>query len=82
MAIELTDHLVTQVLVAERLARLLQVYDRIIPVDEIANRIDSVSAEDIRRVAARLLKTAPTLAALGPVGQLEDYDKVKARLAS
>jgi len=67
---------------AERLARHLQVYDRIIPVDEIANRIDSVSAEDIRRVAARLLKTAPALAALGPVGQLEDYDKVKARLAS
>jgi len=67
---------------AERLARHLQVYDRIIPVDEIANRIDSVSAEDIRRVAARLLKSAPTLAAIGPVGQLEDYDSVKARLAS
>ena len=67
---------------AERLARHLQVYDRIIPVDEIADRIDSVSAEDIRRVAARLLQSAPTLAALGPIGQLEDYDSVKARLAS
>jgi len=41
-----------------------------------------VSAEDIRRVAARLLQSAPTLAALGPIGQLEDYDSVKARLAS
>lgn len=65
---------------AERLARHLQVYDRIVPVDEIANRIDSVSAEDIRRVAGRLLSSAPTLAALGPVGRLEEYDGVKARL--
>tara|TARA_R110000868_G_scaffold134793_2_gene347020 strand:- start:6349 stop:7611 length:1263 start_codon:yes stop_codon:yes gene_type:complete len=67
---------------AERLARHLQVYDRIIPVDEIAARIDSVSAEDIRRVAARLLSSPPTIAALGPVARLEDYDSVKARLAS
>lgn len=66
---------------AERLARHLQVYDRIIPVSEIAERIDSVSAEDIRRVAGRLLVSPPTLAALGPIGRLDDYETVKARLA-
>lgn len=67
---------------AERLARHLQVYGRIIPIDEIANRIDSVSADDIRRVASRLLASAPTLAGLGPVGRLDEYEAVKARLAS
>lgn len=67
---------------AERLARHLQVYDRIIPVDEIARRIDAVSAEDVRRVAERLLASAPTLASLGPVGGLQDYETVKARLGA
>jgi predicted Zn-dependent peptidase len=66
---------------AERIARHLQVYDRVIPVEEIAARIDSVSAEDIRRVARRLLASAPTMAALGPVGRLEEYSSVKGRLA-
>jgi predicted Zn-dependent peptidase len=67
---------------AERLARHLQVYGRIIPIDEISRRIDAVSAVDIQRVAARLLTSAPTLTSLGPVGRLEDYEAVKARLAS
>lgn len=67
---------------AERLARHLQVYGRIIPVEEIANRIDSVSAEDVRRVAARLLSSVPTLTGLGPVDRLDEYETVKARLAS
>ena len=67
---------------AERVARHLQVYDRVIPVAEIARRIDAVSAEDVRRVAERLLTSAPTLTALGPIGGLQDYDTVKARLNS
>ena len=67
---------------AERVARHLQIYNRIIPVDEIARRIDSVTAEDVRRVAERLLTSPPTLAALGPVGGLPDYETVKARLNS
>jgi len=67
---------------AERVARHLQIYNRIIPVDEIARRIDSVTAGDVRRVAERLLTSPPTLAALGPVGGLPDYETVKARLNS
>jgi len=66
---------------AERLARHLTIYDRVIPVSEMAERIDSVSAEDIRRVARRLLSSAPTVTAMGPVGGLVDYETVKARLA-
>lgn len=67
---------------AERVARHLQVYDRIIPVEEIARRIDAVTAEDVRRVAERLLSSAPTLTSLGPVGGLQDYETVKTRLMS
>ena len=67
---------------AERLARQLMVFGRPIPVDEMAARIDAVTAEDVRRTAGRLLTSAPTLAALGPVSRLCGYDEVKARLSA
>ncbi|MEX2454197.1 MAG: pitrilysin family protein [Rhodospirillaceae bacterium] len=66
---------------AERLARHLQIYGRPVPVEEIAERIDAVTEEDVRRVAARILESPPTLAALGPVAGLDSYEEVKARLA-
>ncbi|MAI49337.1 MAG: peptidase M16 [Rhodospirillaceae bacterium] len=67
---------------AERVARQLQVCGRIIPIEEISQRIDAVSSEDVRRVAERLLSSAPTITALGPVGGLPDYEMVKAWLRS
>ena len=65
---------------AERLARQMQICDRILPVDEIVELIEAVSAEDVRRVARRLVASPPTLAALGPVQGLEDYESVRKRL--
>ncbi|MEE2997932.1 MAG: pitrilysin family protein [Pseudomonadota bacterium] len=65
---------------AERLARHLITHDRIVSVEEISSRIDAVSAEDIRRVAGRLLASAPTVTAIGPVGNMPDYDTVKVLL--
>ena len=67
---------------AERVARQLQVFGRIIPVEEISQCIDAVSSEDVRRVAERILSSAPTITALGPVEGLPTYDTVKARLSS
>lgn len=67
---------------AERLARQLMVFGRPIPVTEVAAKIDAVTAEDLRRVAGRMLASPPTLAALGPVARLCAYDEVKARLAA
>ena len=46
---------------AERLARHLTIFDRIIPVEEMAQRIDAVSADDIRRTAERILSSPPTV---------------------
>ena len=66
---------------AERLARHLLIHDRIIPVEEMSRRIDAVSADDIRRVAARLLSSAPTITAMGPVDGLADYETIRTRLA-
>ena len=65
---------------AERLARQMHICDRIVPVGEIVDFIEAVSAEDVRRVARRLVASPPTLAALGPVQGLEDYESVRERL--
>ena len=67
---------------AERVARQLQVFGRIIPVEEISQCIDAVSSEDVRRVAERILSSAPTITALGPVEGLPTYETVNARLSS
>ena len=65
---------------AERLARHLTIYDRIIPVEEISQRIDPV-----RQTISGALPAAVIVRADGdgdgPVDGLIDYETVKARLA-
>ncbi|MEM9027009.1 MAG: pitrilysin family protein [Pseudomonadota bacterium] len=51
---------------AEQLARQILVHDRVILPDEIATRIDAVSAEDVRRLAQRMRdETRPAVAVVG-----------------
>ena len=65
----------------EQLARQLHVFGRPIPPGEVTARIDAVDTDALQRVAARILASPPTVAALGPVGNLESYDDFVARLA-
>lgn len=65
---------------AERLARQLQVHGRIVPLSEISARIDEVSPEDLRRVAAGLVASSLTLAQLGPVVDAGEYGTIMQRL--
>ena len=51
-------------------------------VQEKLRRIDEVTLEDMRRMAGEIFKTKPTLAALGPLSQLEAYDVLGKRLAA
>lgn len=64
----------------EQLAQHMLVYGRPVSVEELVTKVDAVDTAAIRRVAERLLKSTPTLAALGPTGSLESYDKICARL--
>ena len=64
----------------EQLAQHVLVYGRPTPVEEIVAKVDAVDESAIRRVIARLLDTAPTVAAIGPLGRLEDYEAIRARL--
>ena len=66
----------------EQLARQLLIFGRPIPVGEIVGKIEAVDEAQIRRVAHRLFTAgAPVVAAIGPIGKLESYDKVAARFA-
>ncbi|WP_353857530.1 pitrilysin family protein [Azospirillum formosense] len=63
----------------EQLGQQLLVYGRPVPVEEIVEKIGAVDRESIVRVARRLRESRPTVAALGPIGRLEEYDRIAAR---
>jgi predicted Zn-dependent peptidase len=65
----------------EQQARQMLVYGRTIPTDEIVSKIDAVDAAAVNRVARRIVQSPPTLAALGPLGQLESFDVIRSRFA-
>ena len=53
---------------AERLARLVQIWDKVPPLEETVARIDAVTTEDVRAFAEEMAVTAPAALALyGPV---------------
>jgi len=66
----------------EQLARQIQVFGRVIPTAETVRRIEAVAIADVQRAAARLFRAAPTLAAMGPAGQVPDVTRIRERLAA
>jgi len=65
---------------AEQMARQLMIFGRPIPTEESVAKIEAVDETAIQRVAQRIFASNPTLAALGPIDGVEDFDKVKSRL--
>ncbi|HEY1247049.1 MAG TPA: pitrilysin family protein [Hyphomicrobiaceae bacterium] len=49
---------------------------------EIVRRVEAVDGDAIGRVVARWGGAAPTLTALGPLGRLEDFERLRARLGA
>ncbi len=66
----------------ERLAHQILVFGRPLGSDEIIARIEAVDEAALLRLSARLLESRPTLAALGPVGRVEPFERLAARLAA
>ncbi|MCX7360409.1 MAG: pitrilysin family protein [Alphaproteobacteria bacterium] len=66
----------------EQAARHMLIHGRPIPYEETVARIEAVDAAAVRRVARRLLQGKLTIAALGPIDELEAIDKIAARLAA
>lgn len=67
---------------ANRQAKFMVNYNAEFSLDDLLAKIDAVSIDDIQNMAQKILSGTPTLAALGPLQNLESYDKIKARLAA
>ena len=64
----------------EQAARQIMLFGRPISPEEIVARIEAADKETIRRVARRLTSSAPTVALVGPIAGVRDYDKIAERL--
>ncbi|MCW8835177.1 MAG: insulinase family protein [Rhodospirillales bacterium] len=65
----------------EQKARQMMVYGRLVPIEEVVEKIGAVDAASVVAVAHRIIASRPTVAAIGPVGTLESYDAIAARLS-
>ena len=65
----------------EQLASQLLIYGRPITPAEAVARIDAVTIDDLARVAGRLTQSPPTVAALGPIGRVMEYEALRRRLS-
>ncbi len=64
----------------ERLGRHMLIFNRPIPIEEMVTKINAITVADVVRVARRILGgSRPSLAALGPVANLENYDRLAER---
>ena len=62
---------------AEMLARQMLIYNRIIPVEEMVERIENVSREDILRLAQQIFSSNPTYTLLGAIDNHTDYEELQ-----
>lgn len=68
--------------VCEDMARQILFFGRRIPVAELIARIRAIEASEIVQVARHILTQGPpTLAAVGPVAALPEYDRLRTRLS-
>ena len=67
---------------SEQIGRQLLLFNRVIPTNEIIERIDAATAEDVRQAALRMVQAGPlTLATVGPSSAVPSLDKLQARLS-
>jgi predicted Zn-dependent peptidase len=68
---------------AERLARMLAIWDRVPDIDETVARIDAVAPADIARLAEAMVRRGPVAIALyGPAERAPDLGLLRERLAA
>ena len=61
----------------EVLARQMLIFDRIIPTEEMVEKIESISREDIFNVANRIFSSQPSYALVGDVEGYPSYDEIQ-----
>ncbi|OYY04503.1 MAG: peptidase M16 [Acidocella sp. 35-58-6] len=66
----------------EQLARQWQIFGRVIPAAETVAKIEAVTEAEIRKVAGKIFASRPTVAAIGPIGQVPRLGNIIDRLAA
>jgi predicted Zn-dependent peptidase len=66
---------------AGQMARHVLIHGRPLTLEETLEKVDAVTADDLAALAAEILGSAPTLAAIGPVKSLPGVDEIAARMA-
>jgi predicted Zn-dependent peptidase len=68
---------------AERMARMVQIWGKVPPIEETVARIDNVTTGDVRVFAEDIAASAPAALALyGPVGKAPGLEALQARRAA
>ena len=68
---------------AGQMARQMILFGRVVPIDELVERIDGVGLESVRRLTVDIFTgTTPTLAAIGPIESLISHDRIVERLGA
>lgn len=66
---------------AEIIARQILLFGRVIPTEEIVEKIEAITAQDLQTLAQKIFSSTPTYALLGCGGvKYPDYEDVKAML--
>jgi predicted Zn-dependent peptidase len=66
----------------EQLARQIQTFGRVIPIEEVLGKINAVTEADVRRAASRHFRAAPTLATVGPSEQVPTLARITETLTA
>jgi len=67
--------------IVDDMARQLLTYGSIQSARQIAEKIDNVTVQHIKRVAEKMLKTKPTVAAAGDCSNMPRYDEILGRIS-
>lgn len=67
---------------SERMARMLSIWDRMVPVEEVVEAIDAVTLPHLREYSARLLNGVPAVALYGPVESAPHHTELAERLTA
>jgi predicted Zn-dependent peptidase len=68
---------------AGQIARQILLFGRLIPVDELVEKVESISMADVRALATRILSgSTPTVATVGPVNGMISHDKIAERFGA
>ena len=67
----------------EQIAKQMLIYDRVVPAAELIEAIDNVDTSAVESVMGRIIGSGElAVAAIGPIEQLESYDRLSARFGS